>query len=125
MPILLTSILRDLRYGVRMLARTPGFTVVVIVTLAIGIGASTAIFSFVNGVLLRPLPYPQQDRLAVIWEVDSRNGGGVSGASTPDYRDWCDRNRVFEDIGVWFGGSFSLTGNGGEPEEINGMQVSH
>ncbi|MEJ7709993.1 MAG: ABC transporter permease [Pyrinomonadaceae bacterium] len=120
----MNTLWQDLRYGVRMLIRKPGLTLVAVVTLALGIGANTTIFSFVNGVLLRPLPYPEQERLAVIWETVPERGVTSMGASLLNFLDWRERNRVFEDMGLWFGAYLSLTGDG-EPEQLTGARVSH
>src|SRR5215217_5104477 len=92
---LLEEFLQDLRYGRRLLAKNPGFTLIAIVTLALGIGANTAIFSVVNAFLLRPLPYGDAERLVM---VDSQLRGQSMGVSFPDYEDWRGQNNVFEDL---------------------------
>jgi putative ABC transport system permease protein len=119
------DILRDVSYSIRVLLKSYAFTVVVIVTLALGIGANTAIFSFANGILLRPLPYPQADRLVAIDETALKRGVDSMSVSFPNYLDWRDQNKVFQDIGVYYGTSrFSLSG-AGEPIEIRGSYISH
>ena len=92
---LLEEFLQDLRYGRRLLAKNPGFSAIAIVTLALGIGANTAIFSVVNAFLLRPLPYGDADRLVM---VDSQQRGQSMGVSFPDYEDWRRQNNVFDDL---------------------------
>lgn len=112
---------QDLRYGLRMLLKHKGFTAVAALTLALGIGANTAIFSVVNAVLLHPLPYREADRLMVIWETSSRNQR--SSVTAPNYLDWRDQNRAFEQIAAAAGASFNLTG-GGDPQRLPGARVS-
>ncbi len=100
---------QDLRYGARMLLKKPGFTVVAVITLALGIGANTAIFSVVYTVLLRPLPYPEPDRLVVLAGkgYGALIGGGVA---YPDYEDWRARAQSFEDMACFLNTGFNLTG---------------
>jgi len=119
----MNSLLQDLRYGGRMLRRRPGFTVVAIVTLALGIGANTTIFSFVNGILLRSLPYPQPERLVLLDETAPKLGMASMGVSFPNFLDWRERNRVFEDIATYTSSSVSLSGSG-EPEQLRGAAIS-
>ena len=118
---LLSEVLADLRYAVRTATKSPGFSLVVVLTLALGIGATTAIFSVVNGVLLRPLPYENPDELLYIHE--RMEGFGGMSVSFPDYLDWRDQNTVFEDIAVFTGLEANLT-SGGDPIEISGEMVS-
>jgi putative ABC transport system permease protein len=119
------NILRDVSYSVRVLLKSYAFTIVVILTLAIGIGANTAIFSFANGILLRPLPYPQSDRLAALDETALKRGIDSMSVAYPNFLDWREQNTVFEGIGAYLGTSrFSLSG-AGEPIEIRGSPISH
>ena len=117
----MNTLLQDLRYGVRMLLKNPGITFVVILALALGIGANTAIFSVVDAVLLRPLPYPESDRLVFLNET-SKAMDEIS-ISYPNFTDWRNQNQVFEKIGVYNRSSYNLTGNG-EAERIITGQVS-
>ncbi len=120
----LENTLRDISYSVRVLLKSYAFTIVVILTLALGIGANTAIFSFANGILLRPLPYPQSDRLAVVDETAHKRGMDSMSVSYPNFLDWREQNTVFEDIGLHFGTSrFALSG-AGEPVEIRGSRIT-
>ena len=118
-------LLRDLRYAVRMLAKRPAFTVVAVLALALGIGANTAIFSVVNGVLLRPLPYKEPDRLLMVWEDHTARGGpSTEWTSPPNFADWRDQNNVFDRMAALQAWLPTLTGVG-EPEQIPGAAVSH
>ena len=114
---------QDLRYGVRMLLKKPGFTFVAVLTLALGIGANSAIFSVVNAVLLRPLPYQDPERLALVWWSVPKLSLDVMPASAPDFNDWKNQNQVFERLAALEGLSFNLTGEG-EPERVQGAAVS-
>ena len=119
------DILRDVSYSIRVLLKSYAFTFVVVLTLALGIGANTAIFSFANGILLRPLPYPQSDRLVALDETALKRGVDSMSVSFPNFVDWREQNKVFQDIGVYYGTSrFSLSGFG-EPIEVRGSYVSH
>src|SRR5262245_46347633 len=117
------SLLQDMRYGARMLFKNPGFTLIAIVTLALGIGANTAIFSVVNTVLLRPLPYPQPERLIRIWRAASSTGLNPYNLSTPDYCEFRDKCRSCEQMGAYYPGSVNLLGRD-EPERIEGVIVT-
>ena len=113
--------LQDLRFGIRGLLRRPGFTIVAAVTIALGIGANTAIFSVVNAVLIRPIPFPDPDRLALIWGTQGKTG--QQGVVYTDYLDWRARSHSFAEIGVFRGQSITLTG-GESPERLIGDFVS-
>jgi putative ABC transport system permease protein len=114
---------QDLRYGLRMLLKNPGFTIVAVVALALGIGANSAIFSVVNTVLLRPLPYKEPERLVMVWEDDTKHGYPRDTPAAANYIDWRDQNQVFESMAAIADLSFNLTGVG-EPERIDGKRVS-
>jgi hypothetical protein len=116
-----STLLQDIRYGARMLLKNPGVTMIVIIALALGIGANTAIFSVVNAVLIRPLPYPESERLIFLNEK-SPNLDEMS-ISYPNFLDWRAQNRTFEKIGVYNRASYNLTGTG-EAERIVTGQVS-
>ena len=107
----------------RRLARAPMFTVITLLTLAIGIGANTAIFSVLNGVLLKPLPYPDADRLVAIWETSHLQGLEELNASPSTYFTFREEGRTFQDIGVWRSDSVNITGSG-EPEQIDALDVT-
>jgi len=122
---LVDNIVRDVSYSVRVLFKGYAFTIVVVLTLALGIGANTAIFSFANGILLRPLPYPQSDRLATIDEIALKEGGNSMGVAYPNFLDWREQNTVFEGMASHFGTSrFAMTA-GGTPSEIRGSRVTY
>jgi predicted permease len=115
------TLFQDLRYGFRMLAKSPGFTAVAIVTLALGIGANTALFSVINGVLLSPLPFPESDRLVTLHENKPNFEGGS--VSYPNFRDWQKDNHSFSAVAVGRTYAFSLTGIG-EAEQVGGEFIS-
>jgi putative ABC transport system permease protein len=117
----LTGLLQDLRYGVRTLRQSPSFSIVSLLTLAIGVGANTAIFSFVNGVLLAPLPYADADRIMRVMEKPPL--GERSTISTLNYLDWRNQNTVFEYMTPWSGGQATLTGTG-DPIQLHAGHVS-
>src|SRR5512147_1315263 len=94
------TLLRDIRYGLRILWKNPGFTVISVLTLALGIGANTAIFSVVNALLLRPLPVKQAGRLTMVW--DTQPGAIRAPASYPEYLDWKERAKTFQELGAYF-----------------------
>jgi len=117
------GLLQDIRYGWRVLARNPGFTAIGVVTLAIGIGASTAIFSVVDTVLLRPLPYRQPDQLVVVSETLPGMSADEIGVSAGEYQDYRDRNRSFSQVAAYESAGFNLTG-AGQPLRINAASLS-
>src|ERR1700722_17419089 len=117
------AIWQDLRYGARMLLRNPGFALVAILTLAIGIGANVIIFSVVDGVLLRPLPFPNSKRIVTLWETAVNRNVVHGTASAAELLDWRDLNHSFQDLSGWRALYFTITGNGG-PEQVWGSQVS-
>jgi putative ABC transport system permease protein len=117
------DVLQDLRYGLRTLRKHPGFTAVAVIALALGIGANTAIFSVVNTVLLRPLPYKEPDRLVMVWEDDTKSGYPRDTPAAANYIDWRDQNKVFEGMAALADQSFNLTGLG-DPERLEGKRAS-
>lgn len=114
-------LIEDLRYGLRTLARSPGFAAVAILTLALGIGANTALFSVVNGVLLNPLPYPHSEEL--VWLAESKPNFATGSISFSNFRDWRKDNQTFSAMAVYRPYSYNLTGLG-EPEQLRSMFVS-
>src|ERR1700723_4600438 len=117
---LLETLIQDLRYGVRMILRPPGFTATAVIVLALGIGANTAIFSVVNAVLLRPLPFDQPERLMQLWHTPPQKsfpGVPTFAVSPANFLDWRDQNRSFEGMSAYGFGRYTLTGSG-HPEAI-------
>ena len=114
---------QDVRYALRMLVKNPGFTVVAVIALALGIGANSAIFTVVNTVLLRPLPYRDADRLVMVWEDATKYGYPRDTPAVANYIDWRDQNQVFEGMAAIADQSFNLTGIG-DPERLEGRRVS-
>jgi putative ABC transport system permease protein len=119
----LEDLLQDLRYALRILRRGPGFTAVAVLTLGLGVGANTAIFSLVSAVLLRPLNYQEPERLVMVWEDESAAGGSRDTPAVGNYADWKAQNQSFTDMAALELRSYNLTGDG-EPEKINAYGVT-
>ena len=116
--------MQDLRYALRMLRKSPGFAAAAILTLALGIGANTAVFSLVRAVLLRPLPFPEPDRLMLLWDdMRSRGGPPDVNPSPADYVRWKTGSRSFTDIAALLSTTYNLTG-GGEPLKLSGIRTT-
>lgn len=120
---MMDSLFQDLRYAARRLARTPGFTAAAVLTLAVGIGATTAVFSVIDAVILRPLTYQDPDRLYAIHEVLPQTKTPVVAVNAMHFREWRSRARSFEEMALLFGLDVNLTGVG-EPERIHAARVS-
>jgi len=115
---------RDVRFGLRILKKSPAFTAAAVITLALGIGANTALFTLVRGILLRPLPVRAANRLVVIWDSNPGLGLSRTGPSGQDYLDWREqRVHAFEDLFLFEHGTGTVTGNG-EPEQVAGLRVT-
>ena len=114
---------QDLQYGGRLLLKSPAFTLIAVATLALGIGANTAIFGIVNAVVLQPLPYPNQQQLVNVWETDSNRKIKHGSIPPGDFFDWRAQNQVFQGISAFQFDVFNLTG-AGEPEQVWGGRVS-
>src|SRR5215510_13982388 len=117
------EMIQDLRYGVRTFLKNPGVTAIAVFTLALGIGANTAIFSVVHSVLLRPLSYPDSERLAVVWQKYTKRGWGIVPVSYPNFAAIREQSQVFENASAASFGEFNLTADGG-PERLMGLRVS-
>jgi predicted permease len=117
------DLLHDFRYALRQLRAHPGFAATAIVTLALGIGSGTAIFSVVDGVLLRPTPFADLDRLVMVWETDRNSGTIREPASVPDYLDFRERSRWME-LAAFAPGETNLTPDGGDPARLAALGVS-
>src|SRR5689334_24932844 len=115
--------MQNLRFAIRQLRKSPGFFVTTTVTLALGIGATTAIFSLVNAVLLRPLPFPDPDRLLWAQQLDQSAGNAIESLSYPDFFDWRSRSRSFSAMAAYRGIVMTLTGTG-SPQQLDGQTVS-
>ena len=117
------SFLQDVKYGVRMLANSPGFTIVTVITLALGIGANTAMFSAVNGILLRPLPYKDSSRLVDVWGNSASYPGFRMTLSVPEFNDVKAQSHSFERIAAYRLNEMNWTGHG-DPEVVSVTEVS-
>lgn len=120
----MNALLNDIRYAFRLLAKTPGFTLVAIVTLALGIGANTAMFSVIHAVLLRPLPYLQADRLTTIWNDYGSGGQSLPAVSPPDFRDYQQRCRLFDQLAAATGGGGAAVDFGSTEGDERPQQVT-
>jgi putative ABC transport system permease protein len=117
------ALLQDLRYGCRALVANPGFAIITVLTLALGIGANTAIFSMIDAVLVRPLPYDKPEQLVVVWEDASFAGFPRNTPAPANYADWKAQNQVFAGMAAMQSRTFSLTGSG-EPEKVSASAVT-
>jgi predicted permease len=120
------TLLRDVRHALRMLRKNPSFTFVAVLTLALGIGANTAIFSVVNAVLLKPLAYPESDRLVIMWEkalVPENHQFRETSVAYPNFLDWSQQQSVFESLAISRSEDITLTG-AGDAERLTGRMVS-
>jgi putative ABC transport system permease protein len=118
------TLLKDLRHGLRSLLKRPGFTAIVVITLALGIGANTAIFSVVNAVLLRPLPFHDPEQLVTLWERNPKQGYEQNPPAAGNYLDWRDQNRVFAQMAIYAPSKRFNLSLGEQPERITGAAVS-
>ena len=117
------SLLRDLKFSVRSLLKRPALTVIAITTLAVGIGANSAIFSTINSLLLRPLPFPDPDRIVALWDKVPSRGVERNEVTIANYLDWRAQNKTFEQLGIYRWWSTNLTGSD-SPERVQGFQVT-
>src|SRR4030081_3096001 len=115
------TLFRDIRYGIRGLLKRPGFTLVALITLALGIGANTAIFSVVNAVVLRPLPYAEPDRLMTLWET--MPGSDQRSVAPGNFVPCRPQHKTFQDMAAMFYANFNLTSDGA-PDRIDGAAVT-
>jgi predicted permease len=124
----MTGTLQDIRYAIRQLRKSPGFTLVAVLTLALGIGANTTIFSVLNATLLKPLSFPDADRLVLVWQTFGKNPNDYNIVSAPNYWDFERQNHVFEGMAIFDSGgrgyNLSATGSSREPEQVSGVRVS-
>ena len=118
----MSTLIQDLRYGLRILRNKPGFAIVTTLVIALGIGANTVIFSVINSVLLRPLPYDNPEGLVQLWEHSAQQNK-THALSLPNFVDWSEQNQSFEQIAIYMGWNLNLTG-GEQPERVQGVLVS-
>jgi putative ABC transport system permease protein len=120
-------LVRDIRYGIRVLVRNPGFTAVAVITLALGIGSNTTVFSVINATLLRPLPFPHPDRLVLVWETSGKGHDNWNAVSAPNFWDLERQSKSFEGIAIFDAGrgyNLSPMGTKQEAEQVSGLRVS-
>src|SRR2546427_6139707 len=121
---MLADLLQDIRFGLRMLRKNPGFAAVAILTLALGIGANTAIFSVVNAVLLESLPYKDASKLVFVWSTFISQGVGNSGSSAPDFRAWQAQNHSFNGMAASSNATFNVSVQNQEPARLAGADIT-
>lgn len=121
--MMLESLVADIRYGIRSLSRKPIVTLVVIIAIAVGVGAGTAVFTVVDGILIRPLPFHQPDRLTAIWTFNTQKDQAKRFVSYPDFDDWRKGSRAYENMATWYVSGFAMTGTS-EPVHVNAALVS-
>jgi putative ABC transport system permease protein len=114
------TLLQDLRYGFRTFLRMPGVTAIAVLTMGLGIGINTAVFSLINVLMFRPFPYPDAERLVQIWENNLPKGWGESSVAAANFYDWRSQSRSFDEMALYYNENFALTGSG-EPERVPGM----
>jgi putative ABC transport system permease protein len=119
----MATLFADVRYAMRLLSKAPGFALAVVIVIALGIGANSAIFTLVDKTVIRPLPYRDSDRLAMLWEDFSAFGTPTQRVSPATFLDWRGRNQVFESMGALLGSAMNLSG-GGAPEQVLGVAVT-
>jgi hypothetical protein len=117
-------LLQDIRFGWRLLYRSPGFTIAAVLALALGIGATTAIFSVLDRVVLRRLPYPDPDRLAMVWEANDGKGLPHERISPVNFGDYRALSQVFEDAAAWWYPQLTLTEPGHDPLRVSAVEAS-
>lgn len=120
----MNALWHDLCFGLRTLARNPGFAAVALLTLALGIGVNTAMFSFLDAVLLRPLPYPVPERLVAVWTSLPGKGLPISVTTPPDFREWRSQSRSFEDMAAMQSGGANISAAGRDPERVQSARIS-
>ena len=127
-PRVLLGVLSDVLFAARMMRKAPLFTAVAVVTLALGVGANTTIFSVINATVLKTLPFPEPDRLVLVWQTNGKGPDNISIVSAPNFWDWQRRNTVFERMAVFdsAGKGYSLGAGGDrqEAEQVSGLRVS-
>jgi len=119
----MSTLLHDLRYGLRMLAKDPGFTAVAVIALALGIGANTSIFSSVNAMLLHPFAFKHLDRIVTVWETVPKQNENHIKAAPANFRDWREQSKGFDMLAAGHGWDVNLTG-AGVAERVEGYQVT-
>ncbi len=121
----LTTVAADIRYGVRTLLRTPSFAIAAVLTLALGIGANTTIFSVINSTILKPVPFPASDRLVLVWETFGKAPNNENIVSAPNVWDFRKQTHSFEGIAIFdsSGRGYNLSSTAGEPEQVSGLRV--
>ena len=120
----LDMLIEDLRYAARTLGRNPGFTLVIVFILALGIGANTVVFSVVDAVLFRPLPFPAADRLVAIWDENLEKSLVHQGPAPGNLPDWRERSRAFDGIGAWYAGEPRTVRDESSAEKVSAAQVT-